>query len=282
MELHVADEQAAVLREIIGPQEALQRADSAKVSAFGNLNKLFFRPKEEDIQLGTVERRLDPFWHVKAHAEYEFERRARFVAAVSEPTEVQRVTLDHLDEPLTVENGAIVLQGVEHCLTLLTREQFLDAVTGEPGDFGNYTTYPADPIEDLAAFRPEGILVVPPQKRASLIVRQLLAEMMRPLDADVVHKEVVEVEHITLYWRPVYAIAFEWPSKQKRAILEVDGLTGQVRTDGQQFGSQIGKFLTPDVLFDIGVDAVDLLLPGGGIAIKVGRALAQRNESRKK
>ena len=281
MELHVADEQAAVLREIIGPQEALQRADSAKVSAFGNLNKLLFRPKEEDIQLGTIERRLDPFWHVKAHAEYEFERRARFVAPVSDAAEVQRVTLDGHDEPLTVENGEIVLHGVEHCVTLLSKEQFLDAVTGESCDYKNYTTYPADPITDLAAFQPEGILVVPPQKRASLIVRQLLAEMMKPLDADAVHKEIVEVETIVLYWRPIYAFAFEWPSKQKQAILEVDGLTGQVR-DGQQRGGQIGRFLTPEVLFDIGADAVDLLVPGGGIALKVGRALAQRSEARKK
>lgn len=32
---------------------------------------------------------------------------------------------------------------------------------------------------------------------------------------------------------------------------------------------------TKELLFDIGVDTVDLLMPGGGIAIKLVRAIAE-------
>lgn len=280
MDLVVAPEQAMVLRDQINPQEALQRADAAKLTAFGSINKLFFRPKEDDIELGTVERRLDPFWHVKARTEYAFQRRARFYAPVSSG-EVKQVTISGIEEPFTVEGMNISLEGIEHCEALHERELFLDAVTGQPKEYRHYLAFNATPIDDLMSFKPEGVLVVPPQKRASMIVRQLLGEMMKPFEADVIHKELVQVDPIALYFRPTYAFEFVWPSKQKRGILEVDGLTGALRTDGQQFGGQIGKYLTPDVLFDIGIDAVDLLVPGGGIALKVGRAFVQRQDRNK-
>jgi hypothetical protein len=38
--------------------------------------------------------------------------------------------------------------------------------------------------------------------------------------------------------------------------------------------------LSKELLFDIGADAVDLLVPGGGIAMKVGRAVIRRSESK--
>ncbi|MBC7250760.1 MAG: hypothetical protein H5T62_10805, partial [Anaerolineae bacterium] len=38
--------------------------------------------------------------------------------------------------------------------------------------------------------------------------------------------------------------------------------------------------LTKDLLFDVGIDAVDLLIPGGGIAIKVGKAIVDSRRSK--
>ena len=37
------------------------------------------------------------------------------------------------------------------------------------------------------------------------------------------------------------------------------------------FQQYLGKVIDAEFLFDVGVDAVDLLVPGGGIAIKVAR-----------
>ncbi|MGH2543131.1 MAG: hypothetical protein ACRDIB_10050, partial [Ardenticatenaceae bacterium] len=54
---------------------------------------------------------------------------------------------------------------------------------------------------------------------------------------------------------------------------EIDGLTGEIRADGHAVHQAVGKMLTPELLFDVGIDAVDLLVPGGGIALKVGRAI---------
>lgn len=44
--------------------------------------------------------------------------------------------------------------------------------------------------------------------------------------------------------------------------LEYDGLTGQWQTSGKTFPQYMRKLIDPDFLFDVGVEAVDLLVPG--------------------
>lgn len=77
---------------------------------------------------------------------------------------------------------------------------------------------------------------------------------------------------------PVYAFEYHWQAKDRRAVAEFDGLTGEMRTGGKTLRQQIGTMLTPELLFDVGMDAVDLLVPSGGIAIKVARAITSRKQ----
>ena len=48
-------------------------------------------------------------------------------------------------------------------------------------------------MPDIATFAPQDALVVPPERRASFIVRQVLADMIKAVQADVVHEDLVEV-----------------------------------------------------------------------------------------
>jgi hypothetical protein len=75
-------------------------------------------------------------------------------------------------------------------------------------------------------------------------------------------------------------LAFEylWQPKDKRVVVEFDGVTGEIRTGGKAIRQQVGKMLTKELLFDIGVDTVDLFVPGGGMAIKLVRALAEKRK----
>ena len=71
--------------------------------------------------------------------------------------------------------------------------------------------------------------------------------------------------------RPVYAFKYAWASKQKEAIIEVDGLTGEFRAGTRVFTEYFGKVLDQSFLFDIGADAVGMFVPGGSIAIKAAK-----------
>ena len=133
--------------------------------------------------------------------------------------------------------------------------------------------FDAEPIEP-ESFAPEESIVVPPQVRASSMVRQVLSEMLKPVQADVVLEEEVSIQNIDLYYRPIYAFEYHWTSKDKRAVVEFDGLTGDMRHGGKALRQQLSHVFTRDVLFDVGADMVGMLIPGGGVAIKVAKAVA--------
>jgi hypothetical protein len=276
MEITLADEKAYVLQPSLNWEQARERAWDKKIQVFSTgLTSLFSRPKSEDVELVYSERRFEPFWHVVCSAHYVYDRTRQYALPIPQP-EVQTVTLYGQDFPVEGEGTRqIVLTGVEHCREEHEQEAFFDGVSSEERPWADYLQYAKDEITDFESFAPEGDIVVPPTVRASFVVRQLLGGMLKPVQADTLLEEQVTVEKIDLYYRPVYAFEYLWKPKDRKAVGEFDGLTGELRTGGKTIRQQISTVLTKDLLFDVGVDAVDLLVPGGGIAIKVGKAIAE-------
>jgi hypothetical protein len=77
-------------------------------------------------------------------------------------------------------------------------------------------------------------------------------------------------------YRPIWAFEFHWRPKEKRGVVEIDGVTGAVRAGGSLL-PQLGRVISRDALFDIGADTVGLLVPGGSIAVKVARAALDKS-----
>lgn len=277
MELKIADERAFLLTEQFTPEQAREKAIASKMSVFGMLNNLLFRPKEDDVKITRTERRYEPIWHIACHSEVEYDIRTTFT--VSAPTKnVKAVVLDGVpDQSFTPEKGQFTLTGINQCRESHDREVICDAVTGnEQPTWEKFLSYPKEEITNLATFHPEGVVVVPPETRASYLVRQQLGEMMQAVQADTVHKEIVEIKTVDLYFHPIFVFEYHWVSKDRRQTVQIDGLTGELSTATKAIGSIMGKSITPELLFDVGADAVDLFIPGGGIAMKVGRALTRK------
>lgn len=278
MEIAVADERAYWIKETLPLEQAQGRAWAKKADAFGTIAKFLQRPKDAEIELTYSEKRYEPFWHVVCRARYVYDRERKYTINV-EGTEVKALTI-HRERYEVQEkpNLHIALPATEHCSEEYSREVFVDAISGDKQDWANYLKYDSTLIEDIDHFAREGAIVVPPEVRASLVVRETLGNLMKVVQADTVHEELVEVETVDLYYRPIYAFEYLWQPKDKRAVIEFDGLTGEIRTGGKAMRQQVGKVLTRELLFDIGVDTVDLFVPGGGIAIKLVRAIAERRK----
>jgi len=274
MQITVADERALLLQEQISMEQAEGRAWSKKGDAFGTITKmtrLLQQSKDDEFELAYKEHRYQPFWHVVCTAHYSYERISPYSVATSGP-EVESVTIKGTE--YTADGGSIAITGLDHCVEEEHQERFVEGMTGDTTpDLADYLKFPATTIaeEALDSFAPEGTIVVPPQARASAIVREMLAGMIKSFQADRIVEEKVEVERVDLYYRPVYAFRYRWLSKDKEAIMECDALTGELRPGGKTFQQYLGKVLDAEFLFDVGVDAVDLLVPGGGIAIKVAK-----------
>jgi hypothetical protein len=280
MEIHLGSERIFVLQEREGVEELRQRAMDRRTQSFGSgLGSLLQRPKAEDVVLVASQRRLEPFWHVAGRALYVYERGRDYAVAASAP-EVREVTVLGTTYPVAESGPAartFTLAATEHCREEIAHTLDADARTGaKVGDAVAVLAGSRDEISDPATLAADETIVVPPEHRASFVVRQLLSEMLKPVQADRILEESLTLETIDLCYRPIWAFEFHWQSKDKRGVVEIDGVTGAIRQGGSLL-PQLTKIVSREALFDIGADTIGLLVPGGSIAVKVARAAIDRS-----
>ncbi len=273
MEIQVATQRILLFDDLINPEDAKQKAWSKKTEAFGTLDKFasfLTRPKDEDFELIYSEHRYQPFWHVVAKAKYVYDRTADYQISSSSP-EVKSITWEK--NKYEIANGHFHVSVTEHCQQEEHDEVLVDGVTGKARpDLKKYLSMsPKVVTDDLEKKVTANSIVVPPQARVSAIMRDALSKMIKGIQADKILEESVEVQCVDLYYYPVYAFQFTWKSKNKEAIVEVDGLTGEVGTGNRTFNEYLGKVLDQNFLFDLGADAAGMLIPGGSIAVKVAK-----------
>lgn len=273
MEINIATQRILLLKDQVTPEIAKERAWQKKVTAFDAFSKvasLLSKPKDEDFSLIYSEHRYEPFWHVVTNAHYEYLRSANYQVQTG-GKEVKTVTVH--DVKYDVQNGHIHVPVMEHCFQEEHEDIIVDGITAKPStELQKYLSMsPLEVTGQLKDEVEEGAIFVPPQARVSAIMRDSLAKMIKGIHADTILTEEVEVARVDLYYRPVYAFKYAWASKQKEAILEVDGLTGEIRTGSRVFKEYMGKILDQNFLFDVGADAVGMFVPGGSIAVKVAK-----------
>jgi hypothetical protein len=280
MDIYLAAERAFHLIPQFSLEVARDRLDQKKTSlVIGTLGALITRPKPEDIQLVSFESRLDAFWLINVFVRSVYERSQTYTITVN-GTEVHHVTALGQDLPVTANpkgGASFLLNGVEHCIEEC-RQGFTFDGTGTKMDLSKYQSFAKSEIADLEQFAPAGVLVMPPQAHASTIVRAVLSEVIKPLQAQVIHEERVNVEVLDINFRPVYALEYEWVTKGKRVILEFDGLTGEVHPGGKKINGQVKGLVTRDLIFDVTADAAGLIVPGGSIAVKLIKAVVDRGK----
>lgn len=278
MEIKLADERAFVITERVTWEQAKERAWDKKGDAFGTFSKFLLRPRGEEIQITYMEKRYEPFWHVACHTRYEYQRNRRYNVPVSGP-EVRRVSIGDLSFGVDQTGSPhIAFTGTEHCLEDTTKEIFIHGITGqEMPELKSYLQYAMTQISDIGQFAPENAMVVPPEQRASFLVRNLLSTMMKAVQADKILEESVEIQNIDLYYYPIYAFEYHWAAKGKTAVTEFNGLTGELRANGKAMRLQLGKMLNRELLFDVGAETVSLFVPGGGIAVKIVQNLTSKS-----
>jgi len=280
MDIKLAEQHIFVLDDRLTADDARQRAMDRRASAFGSaLGNLLQRPKADDIELVNSQRRLEPFWHVGGQAVYVYERSREYTVPAS-GAEVREVTVHGEVYPVRTATGkaSFALPTIEHCRDEFHQELHVDGVSGAPmTDATSIMTGSRREVTDLGTAAESNTIVIPPTQHASSLVRQLLALMLKPVQADTVSEESMTLEHIDLYYRPWWAFEFHWKPKDKRGVVEIDAVTGLIRP-GQALMAKVQRMVSRDTLFDIGADTVGLLVPGGGIAVKVAKLAIDRNQ----
>jgi hypothetical protein len=283
MEIAISDQKVFLFKDQITPHYAEVKAWEKKMIAFDTFSKfgsLLSHPKDADFELLYSEHRYQPFWHVTASARYVYDRDARYKVSTHGP-EVKSVTC--LKELYNTDNGYMEIQVVEHCVQEDDNEVFIDGVTGKSqADLIGYMTFSPEKVqEEINKMVPENSILVPSQMKASAIIRDIVSKMIKAIQADKIDEELINIPVVDLYYRPVYAFQYLWKPKGKEAIVEVDALTGTVKSGSRLFSEYFGKVLDQNFLFDLGADVAGLLFPGGSIAVKVVKKCIDLKKNKK-
>jgi hypothetical protein len=283
MDVELAEERLLVLKDRFSMDHAEGRASTKRLEAFGTLAKLtgfLSRPREEEFETTYRERRLQPFWHIACTSTVVYERQREYKVAV-EPA-VQSVMLDGVARE--VSSGSFAITGTEHRRDEVNREQLFDAVRGTQDAALHVYLKHESAATDAAALAVEtatGTIVVPPEAKASMLARDVMASAIPRIEADRVVEEKVSLHHVDLYYRPVYAFRYRWQGKE--AVVEFDGVTGDVRTGGDTFEQFTGVRIDAEFLINAGVEAAGIFIPGARLAeivisrsIKANRGAAKR------
>jgi len=276
VDVQLAPERLFLLEERLTLEEIQQRAMDKRLQAFGGgLGALLQRPKPEEVQLVAKQRRLEPLWHVAGRAVYVYDRNRDYTVPASS-TDVQDVTIN--GTKYEGQAGAAPGQRSfrvpvqEHCRAEFASESYTDGLTGAPVAEGpQLVTGPRSEVGDPQTLSADGTIAVPPEHRASYVVRQLMSQIMKPVQADQMLEESIVLEATDLYYRPIWAFEFSWQGKGKQGVVEIDAISGQTR-QGKALVGQIKGMLSRDLLFDVGADTVGLFVPGGSIAVKLAKA----------
>jgi len=280
MEIYLATERAFHLVPQVSLEVAQDRLEQKKTGLVaGTVGSMISRPKPDEIQLLSVESRLEAFWQINVFVRTVYDNNRTYTIPVNGP-EVKQVTALGQDLPVTTgPKGAasFALHAVEHCVEEYRGSYTFDGA-GTRADLSKYQAFAKAEISDLGQFAPADVLVVPPKANATTVMRTVLADVIKPVQAQVIHEERVNVEALDLYFRPVYAMEYEWTSKGKRVVLELDALTGEARSGGKKLSDQIKSVVTRDLVFDVTADAVGMIVPGGSIAVKLIKAVVDRGK----
>ena len=277
MEINIGEERIVELRAVYTREQIMERALARRIDAFGQMAKLFQRPRAEDIEIGQVQNRYESFWVASGSAHYAYDWQHSYRLEVAPA--VQSITLNGQTYAVSRDKGnsSIQVMATDHCVETLVARVVLDSTRGEDApDMARYLTFARRDVAQLAELEKDGAVVMAPEVKGSFVVRKLVSQLVKTFQADQIHEESIDVVEVALYCRPIYAVEYKWTSKNKRQVLEFDALTGECRAEPGEIKTQVKRILEADALFDIGSDAAGTLIPGGGIAVKLGRIAAKK------
>jgi len=279
VEISLAEEHAYYYKPQFSVDVARDRVEQRKVQLMaGTMGSLFGHLKPEDVQFVGVENRLEPFWLITIASRTIYERARSFSVPVN-GAEVLSVNVFGQELPVEKKDklSLFILKAIENCQENTRVTRAFMGVNGMPIDPEKYASFTRTLISDLNTYAPEGVLVVPPQLRATAVARQVIGEVIRPVqNAHTIHEERVDVETLDLNFHPVYAFEYAWSNKCKRNVIEFNALTGEINGGGEKLQDQFKGILTRDLIFDVTADAVGMLVPGGSIAVKLVKAVVDQ------
>lgn len=272
-QLIIAEKGLIALSPAITADKADKIAEENKHRGINFFTRLIYRPKPEEIKLTRSEARYEPFWQMVCEARVDFVREK----SIHLDLEDNVCELKIGDQYFKADKGKAFVNIDERCVIRKDHHLFIDAVTGENREFSELMKGGFSRIATVDEIADSEFKPVPARIKASILVRDMIFETMKPLKAIEIIAQSLKIEKLNLCFRPVYVYEYTWEAKDTNVVFEIDGITGKISEGRVLKKTDMPNDLMSEAnLFDIGADAIGLVVPGGEIAAKIAKAFTRK------
>lgn len=241
---------------------------SAKLTTFMSRSSKIL-VKDDDIELVRSERRLEPFWHVKATRTISYKSEKIYRAEV-ENNDAQSVIVEGSSVSIPVNNprnmhtltGFISFKVQEECKRDIEYEEIIDGMERAHIKEKMLQNY----LNDKKFIRkPLQSEVVEPILLDTGIMQRARKKL---LETTIINErelfESTRLDNLSLYFRPVFAFEYRHKKDNRTAIIEVDGLTGEVIDSGTSwFSEKANQEKMQRLVKGVIIEVAGSIVPGG-------------------
>jgi hypothetical protein len=270
-----------VLDDVYSKEEAQAIAEQNRAKAFGmitGLMKMFDKIKKQ-IVLSGYQKRYEPFWHIVGEGVQEYKRRTPYSFHVKQ--EVRSVMFNGKTIPVDEDHLDCHFEAEDHCFEQYSKEALRSAVHEQEKNLDRYLGSKRHKARNLESVENKDTIIEPINIRASYIVNLLIKELVRPIQADKIIQEFVEIKRLALILKPVHVFEFKEEGAEKGKTIEVDAVTGIWRRGERLLTREMKKHLVSEGMFEIGSEIAATLIPGAGVAAVIGKQLHERQEHKR-
>jgi hypothetical protein len=270
-----------VVEDVYSKEEAQAIAEQNKSKAFGVLTGIMkvFEKKKKEIMLSAYQKRYEPFWNLVGQSVQEYKRRSHYGFHVK--PEVISITFNNKTIPVSEQEPFIHLEAEDHCFEHYSKEMLQSAVHEKQKDLQRYLEAKKRPIRSLTQLQNTHTVIEPINIRASFIVNQLIKELVKPIQADKILQEVVEIKRLALMLRPAHVFEFREEGAAQGKTIEVDAVTGEWKRGEPIISAERGRQLLAEGAFEVGAELAATVIPGAAAGMALGKHLKRYQEHRK-
>lgn len=252
---------------------AEEQAEKKKLSAFpllDRLNPFAARPKTSDVLQAKGILRHEPFWFIEGCREVDYVCNADYPITIHNE-HAKSVHYEGHDFDITHGAGKprIVIPVQEKCFRKIPYSTYLDGLKREikQSVMENYVKkYKMTEIDSIEPSSNAVNLQVPLTSMMQIATAKMQGEA---INANHIETDALSFDKCYLYYRPVFAFEFVWTTTGKTAVIEVDGLTGEIMENGVWYKDTVDRIMSREMLVMVGAEVAGHIVPGGSFAIRM-------------
>ncbi|MFH1064550.1 MAG: hypothetical protein V1729_05695 [Candidatus Woesearchaeota archaeon] len=280
LKFNVKKQNIRVFNDILSEEDCERKVKLNREKAFGvlsNMKSMF--DKKSTISITHKEKKYYPFWQVKAESLIEYKRQNRYQFSVD--PQVRNIRIASKIFEISKEAPVCIIDGEDHCIEHYTQDVLRDATDMATKDkkLAFYMKHESRPIRQTEDIMGRNRVVFPATVRGASIVRELFKDLIKPVQADKILTERIEVTEMCLYFRSAWAYELTKHPSGKTAALEIDALTGEI-IKSSVIKKELKELMPENVLFEVGTEFASMVIPGAAAAAIIGRQLHERSKKK--